>query len=124
MSPAKLNTAFKAKDTSIENIISKNLPEYFIRSTENRSFRSTGDEGVDIVLDATEEIQQYRFTLYSRIIRENLKATQLNSKTLHFLTAYSNTAYFFLKSQKLKTIKYNLGNNLLIAILEETKNMH
>jgi len=77
--------------------------------------RSTVDEGVDIVLDATEEIMQCRFTVYSRIVRENIKVTQLNSKTLHFLTVYSNIVYFFLKSQELKPIKYNFGNNLLIA---------
>jgi hypothetical protein len=35
MSPAKLNTAFKVKDTSIENVMSKNLPEYFICSRES-----------------------------------------------------------------------------------------
>jgi len=41
--------------------------------------------------------------------------TQLNSKTLYFLTVCSNVVYFFLKSQKIKPIKYKIGNNLLIA---------
>jgi hypothetical protein len=78
-------------------------------------FRSAGDEGVDMVLDTTEEILQHIFAVYSRIIREDLKMTQLNSKTLHLLAVNSNIVYFFLKSQELKPIIYNLGNNLLTA---------
>ena len=70
---------------------------------------------MDIVLDATELIMQYKFTVYYRFIRENLKVTQLNSKNLHFLRVYSNIVHFFLKSQELKPIKFNFGHNLLIA---------